>query len=280
MTERIPATVAVLTKNEELALAECLASVADFNQVYVVDSASTDATRDIAQRMGATVLDFEWNRGYPKKKQWALDHVESDSGWVLLLDADERVTPELASELAKFLADGTRANTHAAIDIPLLYEWQGKPLRHGHRVVKRAFVHRARCRFPIVDDLGAANMWEVEGHYQPQTTEKVWRAAEKLYHRDPGPLFDWFSRHNRYSDWEAFLRRTRQVEAIAALRSERGSRFARLPAKPVLFFLYAYLLRAGFMDGRAGLDYAIAQSFYYWQIDLKTREQSHRGGRS
>lgn len=271
MPTRIPATVAVLTKNEELALADCLASVADFNKVYVIDSASTDATKDIAHQMGATVLDFDWDHQYPKKKQWALDHVESDTGWVLLLDADERVTPELSQELAAFLADEARAGVHGAVDIPLLYEWQGRPLLHGHQVVKRAMVQRDRCRFPVVDDLAVANMWEVEGHYQPQTDRPVWRATAKLYHRDPDPLFDWFARHNRYSDWESYLRRSRHDADVATLRTQRGARFARLPGKPIIFFLYAYLLKAGFRDGRAGLDYAIAQSFYYWQIDLKAR---------
>lgn len=271
----IPASVVILTKNEERALPACLHAVRRFEEVVVLDSNSDDDTSTIAQRFGATIVNFSWNGQYPKKKQWALTNLPLRNDWVLMLDADEQPSEALTEELATLLEDKLALDVVGAVDIPLDYEWQGRLLRHGHRVLKRSVVHRGRCSFPVVDDLSVTNMWEVEGHYQPQTSYAVLTTRGRLLHRDPDPVHQWFSRHNRYSDWEAHLRRKPEhTNEVASFRSSQGSRFARIPFKPLMFFLYSFLLRGGFLDGRAGFDYAVAQSFYYWMIDVKTREMS------
>lgn len=274
MSAGIPVSVIVITKDEEASLPECLDALGDFDDVVVVDSNSTDRTVDIAEARGYRVVQFGWNGQYPKKKQWALDNSGPRHEWVLLLDADERPTPALVSELRALFGNGKDPAEAGAFDVPLEYEWQGRRLRYGHRVVKRALLHRDRCRFPDIDDLDVAQMWEVEGHYQPQTTWAVRRTSGRLLHQDRDPVFSWFSRHNRYSDWEAHLRARSVGRDVARLRSRGGRLFARMPGKPLAFFFHAFVLRAGFLDGRAGLDYAVAQAFYYWQIDLKVRERN------
>jgi hypothetical protein len=126
---------------------------------------------------------------------------------------------------------------------------------------------------PVVDDLNAPGIREVEGHYQPQANGTIGRLTGLLFHDDVDPVSSWFDRHNRYSDWEAYLRlNTEARREIASKRTAKGSFFDRVPFKPVVFFAYSYILRAGFRDGRAGLDYALALSMYYWQIEVKTRE--------
>jgi len=121
-------------------------------------------------------------------------------------------------------------------------------------------------------------MGEQEGHYQPVTAHPVGRLKHRLRHADLDPLSSWFARHNRYSDWEAYLRADPAVrDEVARLRSRQGRLFDRIPGKPLLFFLYCYVLRGGFLDGRAGLDYAMALAFYYWQVSLKTRERTRTG---
>jgi glycosyltransferase involved in cell wall biosynthesis len=269
-----PLSVAIITKNEERAIADCLKSVRFLTDVHVVDSGSTDQTVEIATEHGAQVHQFVWDGAYPKKKQWTLDSLPFRHPWVLLLDADERVTPQLASELGE-LVTSERRNSLGAVDIPLHYHWQGTPLNHGHTVVKRSLVHRGRASFPIVDDLSVSTMWEVEGHYQPQTEYSITRATSRLCHYDPDPLRTWLDRHNRYSDWEAYLRESGLHSHVAGLRSGAGARFSQMPAKPLVFFIYSYVVKRGFLDGHAGLDYALAQAFYYWQIDAKVREMRH-----
>lgn len=270
--KRLPISALVLTKNEEEIIGRTCRQLHDFDQVVVVDSHSTDATKAIAEEAGALVLDFEWNGGYPKKKQWSLSRPELKHNWVLFVDADEYPSEALIEEL-RALAPIFGEGGYGAYDIPLSYHFLGSELKYGHKVTKRALVDRRFCRFPVVDDLCVANMWEVEGHYQPECDSLVGNLKSKLKHDDIDPLYDYFARHNRYSDWEAHVSVTsdRSTE-VSRYRSSRGRRYASIPGKPILFFLYSYIMRAGFLDGRAGLHYAIAHAFYFWQIGLKSEE--------
>lgn len=272
MTDKLPITALVLTKNEERVIGRTCEALAAFDQILVVDSHSTDDTAKIAAAAGADVVAFEWNGQYPKKKQWALESDAVAHDWVLYVDADESPSRELVEELRRLAPDLAR-RSHAAYDIPVSYFFLGKELQHGYRVVKRALVDRTRCRFPVVDDLDVANMWEVEGHYQPEAAGRVGRLHGRLRHDDIDPLFDYFARHNRYSDWEAHLRCNAEARAqVAPNRSRLGQLFDRVPAKPVVFFLYAYVYRRGFRDGAPGFHYALANAFYQWQTILKTQE--------
>jgi glycosyltransferase involved in cell wall biosynthesis len=273
----IPISVIVITQNEELSLPDCLRSLSRFSEVYVVDSDSTDRTLEIAEDHGAKPISFVWNGKYPKKKQWALDNLPLSHDWVLFLDADERVSPALAAELAAVV---TEPGPVVAVDVALRYCFLGRELKHGHQVVKRILVNRKKCAYPPVDDLAVSNMWHVEGHYQPICDGDVIIANTRLDHHDDDPLYGYFSRHNRYSDWEAYLRLHPEVRRVVAQsRTQQGKYFDRIPGKPMLFFLYAYFARQGFRDGRAGFHYAVALSFYYWQIHVKTVELGGAYGR-
>lgn len=268
---QIPVSVLILAKNEAANIETTIASVAQFDDVIVVDSGSTDDTVAISEAAGARVVQFDWDGAYPKKKQWSMDNAGAVHEWVLLLDADERPTPELVTEIGELFAGGARAV--GAYDIDLLYRFSGRVLRHGHRVTKRSLLSRAQARFPEVDDLDAPGIREVEGHYQPQTQRGIGRLNGTILHDDRDPVSTWFDRHNRYSDWEAHLNLNRaKKRKIAGFRTARGKLFDAAPFKPGAFFAYAYIVRRGFLDGRAGFDYAFALSHYYWQIGLKTRE--------
>lgn len=271
---KIPVTAIVSTKNEELAIGQCLESLRDFAEVFVVDSMSTDRTTDIASGLGAIVVDFEWDGRYPKKKQWCLDNLPVSHPWVFFVDADERPTCALVHEIRNICADSGEVR---AYDIPLEYHFMGKRLRHGHQVVKRALMQPSHTSFPELDDLQAPGMGELEGHYQPVVAGVVGRTAASLRHDDPDPIGSWVQRHNKYSDWEAYLRHEPSVgQAIRALRSDQGRVFDALPLKPLIFFAYCYIIRAGFLDGRAGFNYALSLSWYYWLIGLKLRELTER----
>ncbi|MFI7273282.1 glycosyltransferase family 2 protein [Streptomyces sp. NPDC049879] len=269
---RLPIVVAIPTKDEAANIADAVRSVAaHFTAVVVVDSDSADDTRALAKAEGAEVVPYTWDGKYPKKKQWILDHVHRDTDWVLFLDGDETVSGELLAELRRIFLDG-RTVRPAAFDIPLGYWFGGRRLRHGHTIVKRALVDRTRVRFPEPDDLAAPGMGEQEGHYQP-LADPVFRLRAPIEHQDLDPVRTWFERHNRYSDWEAWLETRPEVrEEIRTAKTRQGQLFHRAPLKPLLSFGWAYVARRGFLDGRAGLDYALAMSFYRWQIGVKTRE--------
>lgn len=270
VVDTIPVTVLIQTKNEALGILECLDTLRDFGEVIVVDSASTDDTAQLASSWGARVINFEWNGRYPQKKQWQLQAIETKHEWVLMLDADEYPTEDLKREIRAVISGTT---DFVAFDIPIAYYFSGRELRHGHRVIKRSLLLRGKNRFEDHDLLGLPGMGEVEAHYQPIAAGKAGRLSSLLVHDDRDPVRTWFERHNRYSDWEAHIRRDGSVrEAVRESKSRQGRLFDKVPFKPFLFFGYSYVFRKGFLDGRAGLDYALALSFYYWMIDVKYRE--------
>jgi glycosyltransferase involved in cell wall biosynthesis len=276
-TKRIPVSVVVPTRDEEAAIAACVRALSDFDQVIVVDSNSSDRTQVLAKEAGAEVVDYVWDGKYPKKKQWCLDNLDLRHDWVLFVDADEAPSRQLVTEIRTLAANG-RLDQHAAYDIALDYHFLHRRLRFGHRVVKRALVHRARTVFPVLDDLAAPGMGEQEGHYQPVANGTVGTLGGRLSHDDRDPFSTWIARHNRYSDWEAHLIRDPDLSRhVQDLRSGRGRRYRRTPFKPVAFFLYSYVLRQGFRDGRAGFHYAVAHAFYFWQISVKSQENSAAG---
>lgn len=96
---RAPLSVLVPVKNEAANLRDCLASVSFAREIVVVDSGSTDATQAIAEAAGTRVVQFGWNGKLPRKKNWALENIRWQHEWLLIIDADERITPELQSEI-------------------------------------------------------------------------------------------------------------------------------------------------------------------------------------
>jgi glycosyltransferase involved in cell wall biosynthesis len=271
---RVPVSVIVMTKNEERNIEKCLRALADFDEVFVVDSDSSDRTVEIATSLGARVVPFHWNRRYPKKKQWCLDHLPFTHDVVLYVDADEVMSPELAREINACLPRFAQGAGGAFVGFD--YVFCGKRLSHGHRVYKLVLLPRSRSRFLDYNDLDVANMWEVEGHYQPQVNGPVFLLKGRMAHHDHDGLYHYFDKHNKYSDWEASLRVKGLLndprEANIGLRSIMKRIFAAMPFKAAAAFLHCYILRLGFLDGKAGLDYAVARSMYYWQIGIKSRE--------
>lgn len=269
----VPVSVIVMTKDEEANIAKCLRSVKEFGEVFVVDSGSRDRTCAIAEAMAATVVQFRWNGRYPKKKQWCLEELPFRHDWVLYVDADEMVTPELADEIRQVMTGPQR---HAGYFVGYDYAFLHRVLRHGHRVYKLVLFDRHTARFAERDDLDLANAMEIELHYQPQVEGTVGMLRNRMRHEDHASLFHYFDRHNHYSDWEALLRSRgtflKVVEAQPAGRRLLKALFAKLPGKGPVAFLHSYVGKAGFLDGSAGFHYAVARAFYYWQIGIKCRE--------
>jgi len=276
--QKIPASVLIQTKNEEASIERCLAALSDFDEVIVVDSNSADRTAELAAAGGATVINFTWNGAYPQKKQWQLEHAPTRHPWILFLDADEFPSRELIEEIVVIVSDPLERRV--AFDIPISYHFAGKVLKHGHRVVKRSLLKRGFNRY---EDTGLVNlpvMTELEVHYQPEATGEVGRTAGLLAHHDLDPVRTWFERHNKYSDWEAYIHADPAMRrSVRSSKSQQGQRFDVVPFKPFAFWVYSYIVRGGFLDGRAGLDYAVALATYYWQIGLKTRELQQNGNR-
>ena len=268
----IPVTVVVMTRNEAANIRPCVRALDRFDQVFVVDSGSDDGTAEIAAELGAEVVSFQWNGRYPKKKQWCLDNLPFRHSWVLYCDADERITPELADEIALLMASGPDLAGYFLSGQPV---FGGVRHRHGAWNRKLALVDRRRASFRAFPDLDVDTMWEVEGHYQPELQGLAGSLRHAMIHEEATSLHGWFDRHNRYSDWEAALLSDGRHGQLSH-RERSGRRllkeiFTRMPGRPLAAFLHSYLLRMGFLDGMPGFDRAVARAFYYWQIGVKLR---------
>lgn len=266
----VPVSVIVMTKNEEAVIGRCLAALRDFDDVHVVDSASTDRTVAIAEKNGARVTVFDWNGRYPKKKQWCLENLPLKYDWIFHVDADEEITPELAGEIM-LLFGSPVPRRHAGFFIKGYNVVKGKRLRFGQYNNKLALFNRYKMAYPVVDDLDIAGGNEVEGHYQPVLKEPVQaggtaigRLRHGLRHHIHESGESWHVRHNRYAGWERGMNaRQAWPEDPVPWRQSAKTALRRTRLRPYLVFIYGYVFKGGFLDGRSGFFFARDRFRYY-----------------
>jgi glycosyltransferase involved in cell wall biosynthesis len=279
---RAPVSVLIPAKNEEANLPACLDSVRWAGEIFVVDSQSTDATARIAQDAGARIVQFHYQGG-PKKKNWALENLPFANEWVLILDADERVPPELAYEIQQCVGrpdgfDGYYLNRRLV--------FLGRWIRHCGWYPSwnlRLFRHRLG-RYETVQ-VNAPQTGDNEVHEHVVLNGKAGYLRHDLLHHDYKSLFHYIERHNRYSDWDSAVYFDLRRQPVwtrdplhGPLRRKRLLKrlWVRLPFRPLLRFLYMYVLRAGFLDGSAGLHFCLLSSIHEYHIGLKMKERSAR----
>jgi glycosyltransferase involved in cell wall biosynthesis len=279
----VSVTVLVATKNEAVNLPRCLAALAPAARVVLLDSHSADGTPAIAAAHGAEVVQFDYRGGYPKKRQWALDHLPIATPWVLLLDADEVVPPALWDEIAGVV--GGPASKDAYL-VAKGFHFLGRRFRHGgFSFVAVLLFRRGRARFERLVEDEATGM-DMEVHERVVVDGTLGRLATPLIHEDFKGLEAYLDRHNRYSTWEAKLRHrflatgTYGEQAIAPRlfgNAQERRRFAkriavRMPFEPQLWFLYHYVLRLGCLEGRPGLIACQIRASYIAQVRAKVYE--------
>lgn len=272
----IPASIVILTKNEELNIAACIRSAQAFSEIVIVDSLSEDSTVQIAEELGARVVSFNWDGQYPKKRQWTLENIAFSNQWILFLDADERIGKELENELKNFVSD-LKQDGYSAGQVRMKFFFAGKPIKFGYKIRSTKFLKVGKCNYPVMGDLQAPGMGEMEGHYQPVISGKIKKFKEQLEEHDEDPISSWAHRHVNYANWEAYLLNNRKLkESVDSTKSRFAWVFHKLPFRPLIIFLYSYFLKFGFLDGRAGFDYAFGYSWYYWFAGVVARENSLR----
>lgn len=260
----IPATAIIVTKEEGENLAYCLLPlVTMFARVVVVDSESRDETLRIAREMGAEIVPYVWNGHYPKKRQWSLQNIEGLGAWVFFIDADEIASAQLLREMELLFARGVR---HDGYFVRGRMAWMNKILRFGMFNNKLCLFRRDKFAFPEIDDLGIPGMGEIEGHYQPvpiADNVRIGQLFQPLTHYNRKGRGHWQRKHDQYAAWEAGMTRGGKwpVDPIE-WRQELKMLTRDSWLRPYLVFMYCYVLRGGFLDGIAGLDYAIARAGY------------------
>jgi glycosyltransferase involved in cell wall biosynthesis len=281
MTSRVPVSVLVPIKNEAENLPRCLCSVSWADEIFVVDSQSTDGSAEIAQRHGAKVVQFEFNGTWPKKKNWALEHLPFKNNWVFILDADEVLPAEAETEFARAIAN---AGEIVGYWINRRFLFLSRWLRHSYypNWNLRLFPHSLGRyeRLTGADTKSGDN--EVHEHVVVQGPTARLKCEIDHYAFPSVEVF--IEKHNRYSNWEA---RVAADELLGKSSGDLGSApverrrrlkmiSQRLPFRPLLRFLYIYIWQKGFLDGREGYYFARLHAVYEFLSVAKTYELRRR----
>lgn len=267
----VPVSVVIPVKNEESNLPECLRHLEWAGEVFVVDSASTDETVALASRAGARVVQFAWNGGWPKKKNWSLANLPFSHDWILIVDADERITSELAREIAAVVREpGDRLGFYLNRRLFFMGRW----IRHCgyYPSWNLRLVRRGRGRYERLTDGESRDSGDNEVHEHLVTDGPVGYLQHDMLHFAYPTISSFVEKHNRYSSWEAHVElyeRTSEVRPRLLAAPLERRRFWRrlsrfLPFRPALRFLYGYFLKLGFLDGRPG--YVLCRLLAYYEF--------------
>jgi len=271
----------ILTHNEELHLARCIRSVRQVTEhIVVADSNSTDSTKQVAKECGARLINRDWIN-YATQFNWALSQLDSDTDWVLRIDADEILDEELIAEINSRLAT-------LSTDIEGVYSnrfmvFQGQLISHGgsfpHSTLRLFRYGKGECE----------NRW---------MDEHIKIAGPTIHFK--GGLVDenlksisvWIAKHNSYASREAVDLLNLEFDlfpedSVANIKSReedtvkrwiKENLYARLPGglRTRMYFIYSYFFRLGFLDGKVGTTYHVLRVFWYrYLVDAKI-EEVHR----
>jgi glycosyltransferase involved in cell wall biosynthesis len=273
----VAVSVIIPVRQEAGNLPRCLDSVKWADEVFVVDSHSTDATAEIAESRGAKVVQFDFNGTWPKKKNWALENLPFRNDWVFILDADEALPPAAEQEFAKAIAE---AGEIAGYWINRRFMFMGKWLRHSYypNWNLRLFRH-SLGRYEKLTDADTQS-GDNEVHEHVIVTGTTGRLECEMDHYAFPSVEVFVEKHNRYSNWEARVTAERQLSGTdSRINSSTVGRRRKLkllsqslPFRPLLRFLYVYVWQKGFLDGREGYYFARLHGFYEFLSVAKTYE--------
>jgi glycosyltransferase involved in cell wall biosynthesis len=272
--QKIPVTVIIPVKNEEKNLPNCLKRLGDFDQLMVVDSGSTDRTPEIVREFGAEYHLFEWNGKFPKKRNWALRNLSIKNDWVLFLDADELINEAFISELQE------KIKYKSINGYWLVYRnyFMGRKLKHGDIFTKLALFRVGSGEYERIEEDSWSHL-DMEVHEHPIIAGKLGHLRSPIDHNDYRGLEQYFNRHNAYSSWEArrFLALKESGFSNLTFRQKLKYRLMKSGLLPMIFFFGSYILKLGFLDGRAGYYWAGYKAHYFMQIQTKIRELQRTG---
>ena len=266
--------VMIITYNESMNLPHCLAALQGWTQkIFVIDSGSTDGTQELARSMGAEVLHHDWE-GYAHQKNWGLRHLPFESDWILIVDADEVITEAVRKRLLEIASHPTDEVRENGFFINRLTYFMGRPIRHC------GYFPSWNLRF---FKRGKGFYEDREVHEHIVIDDPLGYIKEPMLHDDRRGLEHYVAKHNRYSTLEARAILTeltgtsgpkKEANITGATRRRRWIKQVVMPRVPfpgLWRFFYMYILQAGVLDGRAGLDFCRFISMYDAMVALKLR---------
>jgi glycosyltransferase involved in cell wall biosynthesis len=266
-------TIAIPARNEERNLPGCLEAIGKdlAMRVVLLDSGSTDRTKEIASEHGAEVLEFRWDGRFPKKRNWFLREHTPQTEWVLFLDADEYITPEWKDELRRVLP----TTSHSGFWLCYSVWFLGRKLKGGYPLEKLALFRVGAGEYERIEEDHWSDL-DMEVHEHPILSGTIGKLRSRIDHQDFRGTAHYVAKHNEYSSWEAsrFLRYSGDPEVRAGWtwKQKLKYRLVRTPFLGAAYFLGSFVLMAGWRDGFAGLAFAILKMSYFTQIYCKLAE--------
>ena len=271
-------SIQILTHNEEKNIEKCIQSILPLtDKIFVVDSGSTDNTVKVCEEYNVTVKYREWTN-YAEQLNWGLDNFDFRTSWIMRLDADEELTPDLVSAIKVFI-DNPPDNVTGVYVKRQVY-FMGRWIKHGGyyptwllRVFKNGI---GRCE----------NLW-MDEHIVVSEGDTI-KIHEDLIDKNNKDLTFWTDKHNKYSNREVLdminkIENMQKTDLSASLGEGQASSrrwikdkvYLRSPlfVRPFLYFNYRYFIKLGFLDGREGLIFHFLQGFWYrFLVDAKYYE--------
>jgi glycosyltransferase involved in cell wall biosynthesis len=267
-------SVYILTYNEELDIAACIESAMLSDDIIVVDSCSSDRTVEIAKNYPVRVVQHAFE-SHGKQRSWMLESIAPKYEWVYILEADERMTPELFAECLEAMNNPDYIGYYVAERVMFMNRWIRYSTQYP-RYQLRLFRH--------------GKVWfDDYGHTEREVCDGATSFLKETYphYTSSKGLTRWIEKHNRYStdeaqetlyqlehgnvNWLNLFFGKSEVEKRRALKDLS----LRLPARPLLRFFYMYFILGGCLDGRAGTAWCTLQAFYEYLILLKVWEMKH-----
>ena len=278
MSDKVPVSILIPIRNEAANLPRCFKSITWADEVFVVDSKSTDGSIKISEDYGAKVVQFEFNGTWPKKKNWALENLPFKHPWVFILDADEELTPDAEEEFRRIVTEANPKTVGYWINRRFFF--MGKWLKHAYypNWNLRLFLHKLG-RYEQLTSV-ETDSGDNEVHEHVVVNGPVGHLKTEMNHYAFPNIGVFVEKHNRYSNWEARValdhylhgsNSTIQSKQVGLLRKLKAISH-KLPFRPTLRFLYVYLYQKGFMDGVEGYYFARLHGVYEFLCVAKTVE--------
>ena len=263
-------SIIILTHNEEINILDCLKSVKWSNDIVILDSYSVDQTINLAKLGDVRIYQRKFVN-YADQRNWAINKIDYKNEWVLMIDADERVPDELREEIENVLEPLSQENA--------LFRVRRKDI-YGGRWIRHSSGYPSW--FGRLIKLGQVTIQRViNEEYHTEGTIGYLNQHLLHYPFNKG-IFHWVDRHNQYSTLESkllFEERNQPVSFIKLFekdpvlrRKKMKQLYYNLPFRPAMMFIYLYLVRGGFLDGKEGFNFITLRTFYEYMISLKIKE--------
>lgn len=268
-------TFIILTKNEEVNLPDCLKSIDGFaKRVVIIDSGSTDKTVEIAKKMGAEVYVHSFEN-YARQFNWGIDNTNIDTKWTFRLDADERLTPELCKRLTKIIEQHNDDDINGVTMEAWLY-FMGRKIKHG--------CHNKRKLMMFKTGFGRIEDRKMDEHTVLSKGQSIY-IKERFIHYDFKNMTHWINKMNWYAtremqDYYDYINGTSSgINGDSTVLNTRKKKFGLYYKFPIfvrchMLFLYNYIIKFGFLDGKEGFVYHyMYHRWYRTLVDAKILEQ-------